>query len=91
MCACVAVVRGHVQGVYYRDYVAREARALGLAGHVGNLADAVSVEVYVEGEMGAVDRLLERLRDGPPLSRIDSVEVDWRDPVGRAAGFEIRW
>ena len=87
----MAVVRGHVQGVYYRDYVAREARALGLAGHVGNLADAVSVEVYVEGEMGAVDRLLERLRDGPPLSRIDSVEIDWRDPAGDAAGFEIRW
>ena len=87
----MAVVRGHVQGVYYRDYVAREARALGLAGHVGNLADAVSVEVYVEGEKGAVDRLLERLRHGPALSRIDSVEVDWRDPAGRAAGFEIRW
>lgn len=87
----MAVVRGRVQGVYYRDYVAREARALGLAGHVGNLADAVSVEVYVEGGKGAVDRLLERLRDGPPLSRIDSVEVDWQEPIGRPAGFEIRW
>jgi hydrogenase maturation protein HypF len=64
-------VRGIVQGVGFRPFVYAQACDLGIAGTVKNLGS--EVEIYARGErfeefVGAVSR-------GPPLSRIDSVEV----------------
>ncbi len=64
-------VRGIVQGVGFRPFVYAQACDLGIAGTVKNLGS--EVEIYARGDrfeefVGAVSR-------GPPLSRIDSVEV----------------
>lgn len=87
----MAVVRGRVQGVNFRNFVARRARALGIAGSVRNLADGVSVEVEAEGAQAALEELLRNLREGPALARVDAVEVTWRQPQGRRRGFDILW
>jgi hydrogenase maturation protein HypF len=64
-------VRGIVQGVGFRPFVYAQACDLGISGSVKNLGS--EVEIYARGDrfeefLGAVSR-------GPPLSRIDSVEV----------------
>ena len=68
------VVSGVVQGVGFRWYVARHARALGLSGYARNLPDG-RVEV-VAGGAGepALARLEEMLRAGPASSRVEQVE-----------------
>ena len=53
------IVRGRVQGVYFRDYTRREAQALGVNGWVRNLPDR-SVEAVIEGEAGSVESSLSR-------------------------------
>jgi hydrogenase maturation protein HypF len=66
-------VRGRVQGVGFRPFVYAQARRLGLTGYVLNDRDGVLTEVQGEG----VDALLAALRESaPPLSRIDSIEVE---------------
>ena len=87
--AFVATVTGHVQGVGYRDFVARQARALGIAGRARNVARG-DVEVEAEGSREALERLAGRLREGPGLARVEAVEVRWTAPSGRE-GFEIEW
>ncbi len=89
--ALTAIVRGRVQGVMFRDFVQRVATGLGLSGVTRNLPDGVSVEVEAEGDAAALERLLERLREGPPRSRVDAVEVTWREATGAAGPFEIVW
>jgi hydrogenase maturation protein HypF len=64
-------VRGIVQGVGFRPFVYAEAVRLGLRGTVKNLGS--EVEVRAAGER--FDELVEALRRGPPLSRIDTVQV----------------
>lgn len=64
-------VRGVVQGVGFRPFVYAEAVRLGLSGTVKNLGS--EVEVRVAGDR--IDELVESLRRGPPLARIDSVAV----------------
>jgi acylphosphatase len=86
-----AVVRGRVQGVGFRDYVAMRARALGLGGYIRNLPDGGSVEVVAEGPRDALDRLSQQLNDGPRSSRVDGVNVDWLPPTGDRRAFEIRF
>ncbi len=45
-----AVARGRVQGVGFRDFVARNAKSLGLKGYVRNLPDGCSVAGAAEGK-----------------------------------------
>lgn len=67
------IVRGLVQGVGYRWFVARHARALGLGGSARNLADG-SVEVIACGRADDIDTLEGALRRGPEFATVSSVE-----------------
>jgi acylphosphatase len=79
-----ATVRGRVQGVGFRWFVCRQARALGLTGWVANLADG-SVELGAEGDRRALQRLLEVLAEGPDGSHVHAVEhVFAEGTLGRA-------
>ena len=66
-------ITGRVQGVAYRDWMVRAARAAGVVGWVRNRADG-SVEALVAGPPGAVDALVADCRHGPPAARVDNVE-----------------
>jgi acylphosphatase len=81
-------VTGLVQGVFFRAWTRDQARELGVAGWVRNCADG-SVEAHVEGEAGAVEELVNLLREGPPGARVDHVEVETADPEGLST-FEVR-
>ncbi len=72
------VVSGRVQGVGYRAFAARAARALRLSGGAVNLDDG-RVEVVAEGPGHALDRLESALAEGSRLARVDRVDVS---PVG---------
>ncbi len=84
-----AVVRGRVQGVGFRDHVYTRARWLRLGGYVRNLPDGRSVEVVAEGPQEALDELLAYLHEGPRMSRIDAVEVEWTEATGRYRAFSV--
>ena len=75
------VVSGRVQGVFYRAECASRARAQGLAGYVRNLPDG-RVETAFEGEPDAVERMIAWCREGPPLARVETVEVRDEPPAG---------
>jgi len=68
------LVSGRVQGVGFRYFTRDSARALGLSGWVRNVRGG-GVEVEVEGGRGVIDRFIEELRQGPPLSRVLDVEA----------------
>ncbi len=76
-----AVVRGRVQGVFYRDSCRTEARRLGVRGWVRNRDDG-AVEVVAEGPRERVDQLLTWCRHGPPRAQVTDVAVT--DEVPRA-------
>lgn len=81
-------VNGTVQGVGFRPFVYREARALGLAGFVLNDSDGVLIEA--EGSEAALAGLCEALAErAPPLARVTGIDTVWLKPSGLAGGFEI--
>lgn len=80
------VVRGLVQGVFFRASTEREAKRLGLTGWVRNLPDG-SVELCVLGEEDAVATMIAWARRGPDAARVDDVEVHWMDPTGSFSQF----
>jgi acylphosphatase len=86
--ATEVVVRGRVQGVFFRDGCRGEARSAGVAGWVRNESDG-SVRARFEGVADAVDRCVTWVRQGPPQAQVDGVEVH-DVPVEELDGFEVR-
>lgn len=71
---CRVVVRGRVQGVFYRAACKARADELGVAGWARNLDDG-RVEVIAEGDAAHVAALTAWCREGPPHALVTGVEV----------------
>ena len=83
-----AVAQGRVQGVYYRAFTSKNATRLGLKGYVRNLPDN-SVEIYAEGERSQLEKLLEKIREGPPAARVNNLSLTWSEYTGNYHDFEV--
>ncbi len=74
------LIEGRVQGVGYRAWAAREAKARGLRGTVRNLPDG-RVEAVVIGTVEETDAFLAACRRGPPLAEVTAIGLEeWPDP-----------
>jgi acylphosphatase len=82
------VVRGNVQGVFFRDSCRRAAQSRGVAGWVTNRPDG-AVEAVFEGEPDAVNSMVDWCSSGPRGADVDSVDESTQEPEG-LSGFEIR-
>lgn len=82
------VVRGKVQGVFYRDSAREAARNEGVSGWAANHSDG-SVEVVLEGPEEAVTSVVGYCRQGPSSADVESVDEHEERPEG-LDGFQIR-
>lgn len=82
------VVRGRVQGVYFRASAQREARRLGLTGWVRNRPDGF-VELLAEGEEEGLKDLIAWANRGPSAARVERVDTRWRSFTGEYSDFRI--
>lgn len=81
-------VFGRVQGVGYRYFCYRRALNLNLNGWVKNNYDG-SVSTFVEGDMSSVEDYIEELKTGCHGSKVEKMDVDWREGTGQYDNFEI--
>ncbi len=86
-----ATVYGRVQGVYFCDFTSGQASQLGLTGYARNLPDGKAVEVQAEGERNKLERLIDRLKVGPPRARVEQVVTNWAEYTGSYPDFSIRY
>ncbi len=83
------VVKGRVQGVYFRANTQKQAHKLGVMGWVRNLPDG-NVELVASGETEAVRQLVAWCHKGPMLARVSAVSVSPVNDSQAFDGFEIR-
>jgi len=84
-----ALVHGRVQGVGFRMFVVRIARALGLTGWVANVSSG-GVRCVAEGPRPDLEQLLGSLRAGPPGAKVDRVDAAWTTATVGFERFEVR-
>jgi acylphosphatase len=82
------VVRGDVQGVFFRDSTRKEAESRGLSGSVTNRSDG-AVEAVFEGPRENVEAMIAFCREGPSRAQVQDVEVTEEEPEGSAGGFDV--
>jgi len=85
-----AFVSGRVQGVCFRDFTQRWASRFGLTGWVRNLDDG-RVELTAEGKRDNIEELLGKINEGPSMSRVEGVDVEWGAWLGEFRDFRITW
>ena len=84
------IVRGMVQGVYFRAHTRDAAKSQNVTGWVRNRPDG-TVEAVLEGTQQDVKKVIEWCHKGPPWSRVAEVHVDWQDYTGEFSDFSINW
>jgi acylphosphatase len=81
------IVRGQVQGVFFRETCHRRAHEAGVSGWVRNRSDG-AVEAVFEGDDQAVADLVSWCGVGPRSASVESVDVVDEEPVGET-GFGV--
>jgi acylphosphatase len=81
------VMRGRVQGVWFRESMRREAESLGITGWVRNRADG-TVEAVIHGTPGTVEAMTRWAARGPEAAQVSGIEVT--DAAGSFERFEKR-
>ncbi len=84
------VIRGRVQGVWFRATTRETACLLGVYGWVRNSEDG-SVEAHIQGDEAALEEMISWCRHGPPGARVDSVDIEEVEPADECRSFSIRY
>jgi len=90
-------IKGDVIGVGFRAWTKIQAKIIGVSGWVRNnfenshvFGRSGGVEAVIQGEEGKVKAIIDLIKQGPPISRVDDVEMYWQDAKEMFEKFEIR-
>ncbi|MDO8609677.1 MAG: acylphosphatase [bacterium] len=90
-------IKGDVIGVGFRAWTKIQAKIIGVSGWVRNNFEKTDVfgtnggvEAVIQGEEHKVIEMLDILKKGPPISRVEDMEIIHQEPKEIIEGFEIR-
>lgn len=81
-----AIMKGKVQGVFFRATTQKIAEEIGIVGTVRNVSDG-TVEIFAQGSKEELLTLIERLKRRYSLSSEDSVEISFSEPKCAFSSF----
>lgn len=81
------VIKGKVQGVFYRASAKETADLLGITGWIKNLPDK-NVEITATAHSDALQRFIDWCKQGPPRAVVEEVMVEELS-IEKFTGFRI--
>jgi acylphosphatase len=81
-------VKGRVQNVGFRAFVADSAGIIGVSGWVRNVGWN-TVEAVAEGAPAQIEQFVQMMKTGPRVSRVDEARVEDEIPTGEFPNFDI--
>jgi acylphosphatase len=82
-------IYGDVQGVFFRRSAKIKAEEIGVVGWVKN-SDGGGVDLVCQGLKQQVNKFIAWCKKGPPLARVEKVEVEWRKKLDKLGSFEVK-
>lgn len=90
-------VKGDVAKVGFRGMMRIKARECGITGYVRNVYDKPEIfgphggtEMIIQGEEESLMDMLEYIKDGSEISRVDDIEIRYEDPTEIYEDLEVR-
>ncbi|HEX5155424.1 MAG TPA: acylphosphatase [Parafilimonas sp.] len=84
------VVKGEVQGVFFRKTAKQVAEALNITGWVKNTEEG-NVEIFAQASEDKIAQLTEWCKQGPPRAEVEDVEVKDAKPDQNIKQFSIAY
>ena len=84
------IISGRVQGVWFRASTKSKAEQFGITGWVRNTSDG-NVEAVFEGNKKIIEEMLEWCNHGPPLAKVDNIEVEKQPANDEFDKFSFRY
>jgi len=84
------LIKGRVQGVYFRQSMMETAEKNNVLGWVQNLPDN-RVEAILEGNDSSIDAVIEWAHFGPAGAVVDELKIIEENYIGEFSDFEIRY
>lgn len=82
------IVKGKVQGVFYRKFTKQKAIELGVKGWVKNSNNG-DVEIFAQGDEDTVEQLIAWCWQGSPKANVENVILKDARPVAGTREFSI--
>ena len=89
-CCIKIIIKGRVQGVFFRAKTQKTAQDLNLTGYVKNRSDG-SVEAVFQGDEDKVKKMLEWCHTGLGASRVNHVLPESTKLLPGCDTFDIRY
>jgi acylphosphatase len=90
-------IKGDVVGVGFRAWTKIQAKTNNVSGWVRNVYNdpyvfgpSGGIEALFQGEENRVNKMVKLVKTGPPVARVEDVEVFSEKPAEIHEGFEIR-
>ncbi len=90
-------IKGDVIGVGFRAWTKIQAKINEVSGWVRNVYNKPEVfgpgggvEAVIQADEEKINKMVDLIKEGPPIARIDNVETMWQDVNEILEGFEIR-
>lgn len=90
-------IKGDVIGVGFRAWTKIQAKVNGVTGWVRNnfekpdvFGPGGGVEALIQGDEEKVDNIVDVVKQGPPIARVDDVEIITQEVREIFEGFEIK-
>jgi acylphosphatase len=85
----IVIVRGKVQGVFFRVAAQQTALKLDLTGCASNASNG-TVQIIAEGEEDDLEKLVNWCQTGSPFAKVERVEVEWKEALGCFKDFMVQ-
>jgi len=82
------LIKGTVQGLFFRNFCKEKAEELKIRGFVRSL-ETGEIEIYAEGEKENLAKLEFLLKKGPPHAQIREVKIEEKKWTGNFEEFKI--
>ena len=82
------IVKGKVQGVFFRKHTKQKAEELSLSGWVKNTNND-DVEIFAQGNKNEIEQLINWCWQGSPKANVENVATNDAEPDINLAGFYI--
>lgn len=90
-------IKGDVIGVGFRAWTKIKAKIIGVKGWIKNVYNKPEifgpgggVEAIFQGDEIKIDKIIVEVKNGPPISNVEEVEMFWEKPKEVFEEFEIR-
>ena len=84
------LIKGKVQGVWFRNWFAKNAQYLKLKGYIHNLNNINEVESIIQGNFKSIEKIILLSKKGPPMAKVDKIILNEVLDIKKYDIFEIK-